>query len=150
MIIQDSKTPFCCSKIPWASKKISPKIIDSLGTRFQKGSQPWRKPLYRQVVKFQLLKVVKVLVTSLSSDTSAVHYHNTFLPLQMAATALRGLRVLSLRTSNCCVLTEDELPSTSTPSVTWRRSHHTWWVVTECNTAEIQGEDTRKRAKVVL
>jgi hypothetical protein len=31
--MQDSKTPFCCSKFPRASERISPKIIDNLGAR---------------------------------------------------------------------------------------------------------------------
>jgi hypothetical protein len=30
-----TKTPFNCSKFPWASERISPKIIDGLGTRSQ-------------------------------------------------------------------------------------------------------------------
>jgi hypothetical protein len=35
---QDTKIPFCCSKFSWARERISPKIIDSLDTRSQKGS----------------------------------------------------------------------------------------------------------------
>jgi hypothetical protein len=35
MMMQDSKTPFCCSKFPWTHERISPKI-DNLGTCSQK------------------------------------------------------------------------------------------------------------------
>jgi hypothetical protein len=38
MMMKDSKTPFCFSKFPWARERISPKIIENLGTRSQKGS----------------------------------------------------------------------------------------------------------------
>jgi hypothetical protein len=36
--MKDSKTPFFCSKFPWERERISPKIIENLGTRSQKGS----------------------------------------------------------------------------------------------------------------
>jgi hypothetical protein len=36
-MMKDSKTAFFCSKILWARERISPKIIDNLGTRSQKG-----------------------------------------------------------------------------------------------------------------
>jgi hypothetical protein len=38
MMMKDSKTPFCCSKFPWARERISPKIIENLLKRSQKGS----------------------------------------------------------------------------------------------------------------
>jgi hypothetical protein len=38
MIMEDSKTPSCCSKFPWALQKVLLKIIDNLGTRSQKGN----------------------------------------------------------------------------------------------------------------
>jgi hypothetical protein len=38
MMMKDSKTEFCCSKFPWAREGISPKIIENLGMRSQKGS----------------------------------------------------------------------------------------------------------------
>jgi hypothetical protein len=31
--MQDSSTPLFCSELPWARKRISPKIIDSVGKR---------------------------------------------------------------------------------------------------------------------
>jgi hypothetical protein len=37
-MVKDSKTPFCCSKFPWARERISPKIVENLGKRSQKGS----------------------------------------------------------------------------------------------------------------
>jgi hypothetical protein len=36
MMMQDSKTPFFCSQFSWARERISPKIIDNLGTPSQK------------------------------------------------------------------------------------------------------------------
>jgi hypothetical protein len=36
--MKDSKTPFWCSKFPWARERISPNIMENLGTRSQKGS----------------------------------------------------------------------------------------------------------------
>jgi hypothetical protein len=33
-----SKTPFCCSKFPWARERISPKITDNFGKRSVNGS----------------------------------------------------------------------------------------------------------------
>jgi hypothetical protein len=38
MMMQDSKTQFCCSKFPWSYKRIFAKITDNLSTRSQKGS----------------------------------------------------------------------------------------------------------------
>jgi hypothetical protein len=37
MMMKGSKTPFGCSKFQEASERISLKIIDNLGTCFQKG-----------------------------------------------------------------------------------------------------------------
>jgi hypothetical protein len=37
--MQDSKTPFCCSKFPWARERISPKNTENLGTYSQRGLQ---------------------------------------------------------------------------------------------------------------
>jgi hypothetical protein len=38
IMMKVSKTPFCCSKFPWKSGRISQKIIDNLGTRSEKVS----------------------------------------------------------------------------------------------------------------
>jgi hypothetical protein len=37
MIMKDFKTPIFCSKFPRARERISPKIIENLGTLSQKG-----------------------------------------------------------------------------------------------------------------
>jgi hypothetical protein len=37
-MMKDSKTPFFCSKFPWARERTFPKIIENLGTRSQKVS----------------------------------------------------------------------------------------------------------------
>jgi hypothetical protein len=43
IIVEDSKTLFCCSKFPWARQIISWKCVGNLGTRPLKGSPalPW-------------------------------------------------------------------------------------------------------------
>jgi hypothetical protein len=41
MMIQDSKTSFCCSKFPCIRESASLKVIDNLGQHSQKGSPPW-------------------------------------------------------------------------------------------------------------
>jgi hypothetical protein len=38
MMMKNFKSPFCCSKFPWARERISPKIIENLGTRSKKVS----------------------------------------------------------------------------------------------------------------
>jgi hypothetical protein len=41
MTMKDLKTPFGCSKFPWARTRISSKIIDNFGTRSEKVRQYW-------------------------------------------------------------------------------------------------------------
>jgi hypothetical protein len=46
MMIKDFKVPLCCTRFPWAREIISPKVIDNLGMRSQKGSPALDCSLY--------------------------------------------------------------------------------------------------------
>jgi hypothetical protein len=51
MMMQDFRAPFCCSKFPWARGRISPKIINNLGKRVQKGSLAIRRRCLERLIR---------------------------------------------------------------------------------------------------
>ena len=58
--MEDSKALFCSSKFPWASKRISLKSVDNLGTHPQKGSPALLQTLalLRASIQFRISIIV--------------------------------------------------------------------------------------------
>jgi hypothetical protein len=83
--MQDSKTPFSRSKLPWARESISPKIVDSQGMLSNEVRQLWSRMLNIfncLIAWFALTNLISVVSTrlccSLVGSSTLIRILNTY------------------------------------------------------------------------